>query len=133
MPRRCTVCDHAERAEIDRALIRGTPLRDIAGHYGLTKSAVERHQKEHLPKVLMAAHEAEERVTAAALLRDLRRLQRRAEAILDRADGDDDALALKAVAELRQLIAAALKGIETVELEARLDALEQTLNPVQTT
>ena len=132
MPRRCTVCDHSERAEIDRTLIRGTPLRDIAGRFRLTKSAVERHQKEHLPKLLTDAAEAEERTTAAALLSDLRRLQRRAEAILDRAEGTDDVLALKAVAELRQLVSVALKGVETVVLEERLDTLERTLSPKRT-
>jgi transposase-like protein len=132
MPRRCTVCDHTARADVDRALVRGAALRDVAGQYGLSKSAVERHQKEHLPRVLTDAAAEEERTTAAALLADLRRYVARAEGILERADGKDDALALKALAELRQLVTVALKGVETTELEERLDSLEKTLTPKRT-
>jgi len=41
----CSVCSHANRKEIDLALVRGTSLRDIAGQFGVSRSAVDRHKK----------------------------------------------------------------------------------------
>ena len=57
MPQTCTVCRHPRRGEIDRALVSAGPLRDIAGRFGVSKSAVERHKAEHLPAVLARAKE----------------------------------------------------------------------------
>jgi methylthioribose-1-phosphate isomerase len=130
--RRCTVCAHDERAAIDRALVRGAPFREVAAQYKLTKSAVERHHKQHVPQLLRDAAESEaaeeERLTAAALLKDLRELQRTARRLGIKAEkGGDLQTALRAVAELRGLLAVGLRGVETAELEERLDALEATL------
>ena len=49
----CTVCSHADVDEIDAALAAGTPLRQIGERYGLTKDAVQRHKKAHLPGALV--------------------------------------------------------------------------------
>jgi hypothetical protein len=133
--RPCTVCDHAERAEIDKALVRGTPYRNIAERFGLSVGALSRHKGAHLPKLLTEAAEAEaeavkeeERLTAAALLNDLRDLQQTARRLGQKAEDEGDlATALRAVAELRGLLAVGLKGVETAELEERLDALEDAL------
>lgn len=53
MPRRCTICDHPTREAIDQALVAGQPLRDIAGHYRLSKSALARHKESHAPPALI--------------------------------------------------------------------------------
>jgi hypothetical protein len=53
MPRRCTVCDHPNRDTIDQALVAGQALRDIAGHYHLSKSALARHKENHAPPTLI--------------------------------------------------------------------------------
>ncbi len=42
MNKRCTVCNHPERPEIDRALLHGQPLRRLAAQYGLSPSALSR-------------------------------------------------------------------------------------------
>lgn len=44
----CTVCTHAKSAEIDAALLDGTPLRVIAGTFGVSRSAAGRHKTNHL-------------------------------------------------------------------------------------
>ena len=44
MPRLCTRCAHPQRAEIDGALVAGRTIRDIAGQFGIRKSAVARHK-----------------------------------------------------------------------------------------
>jgi hypothetical protein len=42
--RTCTVCRDPKRAEIDAALATGTPLRDIAGRFSVSTSALDRHR-----------------------------------------------------------------------------------------
>jgi hypothetical protein len=56
MARPCTVCSHPKRAEIDEAILSGTAIRDIAGQWGLGKSAVDRHRS-HLGTALVEAQE----------------------------------------------------------------------------
>jgi transposase len=64
MPRTCTICTHPERAAIDKALVDGQPYRDIAGRYGTSKTALQRHKEDHLRELVtqakqrQAAHEA---------------------------------------------------------------------------
>jgi hypothetical protein len=48
MANTCHVCRHATRASIDAALQQGVPLRQIAGQYGPSRSALQRH-KAHVP------------------------------------------------------------------------------------
>jgi hypothetical protein len=60
MPRTCTVCGPPERHAIEKALVAGGAYRDIAGRYGLTKSAVERQKAEHLPVALVRGEAARE-------------------------------------------------------------------------
>jgi len=76
MARVCTVCAHAEREAIDKLLIAGVALRDIAGRYGLSKSSLERHKANHVPAALAQAKEAAEVAQADDLLGELRKLQK---------------------------------------------------------
>lgn len=57
MPRTCLACKHPIRTQIDRALANGTPLRDIAGQFGISRSALDRHE----PHIALAITKAEER------------------------------------------------------------------------
>jgi hypothetical protein len=58
MPRHCTICDHPSRDAIDQALVAGQSLRDIAGQYHLSKSALARHKERHAPPALI--HDTED-------------------------------------------------------------------------
>jgi hypothetical protein len=49
MPRMCSVCTHPARIAIDDRLEAGQSLRDVAGQYLLSKSALDRHKAGHLP------------------------------------------------------------------------------------
>ena len=87
MPRRCTVCAHEEAEAIDKALVGGEPYRSVANRYeSLSQAAVQRHQENHLPATLAKAREAEEVAHADNLLEQVRGLQGRALAILDKAE-----------------------------------------------
>jgi hypothetical protein len=60
MPRRCTVCDHPQRHNIDEALVTGAPYRSVAKQFSLSESAVYRHKTEHVPAHLLKARKLEE-------------------------------------------------------------------------
>src|SRR5207248_6485711 len=88
MPRVCTVCAHPERAAIDRALVAGEGPYALARRYSpLSEPALRRHKKDHLPATLALARDAGEVARADDLLGQVRDLQRRALAILERAEG----------------------------------------------
>jgi hypothetical protein len=52
MPRRCTICDHPERADIDKALVAGEPFRNIARRSGTSVSSLHRHRQSHIVELL---------------------------------------------------------------------------------
>ncbi len=104
MPRRCSICNHPKRTAIDNALVSGTSVRDIAGQYGVSKSAVYRHKK-HIPEALTKAQAAEEAAQADDLLGEIRRLQGKASGILAKAEGAGDLpTALRAIREARECL-----------------------------
>lgn len=127
MPRRCSICEHDERERIDRALVgRDASYRAIAGDYGLSESAVQRHASDHLPRALVRAREVGEAITAAELTAHLVGLYNRARRILDRAErSEDDRLALQAIREARGVLAVGLRSVEANEIERRIYELER--------
>lgn len=132
MARACSVCEHPDRREIDRALVLGTvSIRDIAGQYRISRSALSRHKAAHIPKLVQAAESA--RATQAAtsgreLIDELEALRGRVRAILDRAEaGGELRVALQAVRELRETIKAQSELGVQADLEARVDELERML------
>lgn len=112
MPQRCTVCDHAARAEIDRALVEGrTSAATVARRYDLVKTSVERHAKNHLPAALAASQRAAEVAQGDTLLAKLEAMTAETQAVLRVAKREKDHhLTLKAIGHLEKQL----------ELQARL-------------
>ncbi len=105
MPRTCTISAHPERDAIDAAIIAGTSLRDIAGRFTVSKSALARYRSDRLPATLIQAKEAEDVTHADDLLAQVRDLQSRALTILDTAETAGDLkTALAAIREARGCI-----------------------------
>lgn len=132
MAGKCSVCEHPARREIDRALVLGTAsIRDIAGQYGISRSALSRHKAAHIPRLVEAAQSAAEAQAATSgreLLDELETLRGRVRAILDKAEeGGELRVALQAVRELRECIKAQAELGVQAELEARVDELERLL------
>ena len=92
MPRKCSACSHPQRGDIDAAVVADQePLRAIAGRYGLSYSALQRHKAEHLAEGLargaeivqakragitaMIAAKAAERAESDAAVTDARNIQ----------------------------------------------------------
>jgi hypothetical protein len=48
MPRKCSICRHPKRHQIEADLQAGSPYRDVARQYGLSKDAVSRHRASHV-------------------------------------------------------------------------------------
>ena len=71
MGRRCSICTHDRRAEIDEALAVGGKYRDIAERYAVTLAAIGRHAGKHLPLYLARAADAAEVAAADVLLERL--------------------------------------------------------------
>lgn len=86
MPRACTVCTHAEMEAIDRALVGGTSLRDIAAQYNVSKTALGRHSTTHLSKALATVREERGVKSAGKVLDRVERLANRLEKMLDDLD-----------------------------------------------
>lgn len=98
MPLVCTCCTHPNREMIDRALVAGTSLRDIAGQFGVSKSAVERHKADHLPAMLVKSEEARQVAHADDLLREANRLYAVATTVMEQGQKSKDyGVVLKAV------------------------------------
>ncbi len=112
MPRTCTVCQHEGRDEIDRALVSGESSYALADRYSsLSRPAIQRHRENHLPTRLVLAEKAAEVAQADNLLDQVRDLQGRALAILDKAE---------ATGELRTALSAIREARGNLELLAKL-------------
>ncbi len=96
---------------MDAALIAGTPLRDIACHFGVGRMAVQRHAAEHLLAELVKAQQAEEVSRATDLLALAMDRDTKALALLARAEAEDD---------LKTAVQALRVSLVSLELLARL-------------
>jgi hypothetical protein len=103
MPRRCSVCTHPDRENIDEALVGATAISAISAKYrDISEDALGRHKANHLPAKLIMAEKAKEVAQADSLLEQVRDLQGRALAILDQAEMSGDLrTALGAIREAR--------------------------------
>lgn len=60
MARPCTVCNHASRADIDKALVDGLAFRAIAERFEVGRHALHSHKRQHLGRMLAkVAHQVE--------------------------------------------------------------------------
>lgn len=47
--RPCTICNHPERDQIDRAIVNGDNFTVLSSNFGLTRQALIRHREKHIP------------------------------------------------------------------------------------
>lgn len=127
MARTCTICSHEDRSAIDHALIRRTAYRDIARQHEVSKDALSRHVKDHLPQELTRAERARQAEEADQLLNEVRTLQVYTARLMNQAEAagpDFWGILLRAVREQRGNIELRLKAKEWDELEGRIEELE---------
>ena len=123
MPRRCTICTHKKRSDIDQALVERRPFRHIAAQFDVSTSALVRHHDDHLPAALVKAQAAAEAAQADALLTQVVDLRDKALGVLSKAEAAEDLrAAVSAIREARGCVellgklAGQLKDAPTVNL-----------------
>src|SRR5215208_54614 len=86
MPRRCSICSHKHVDSINRMLLKGMTHSEIVSlDPGISRSALARHAKNHVPKELTRAEDARVKINAKGLLQDLERLAAMADIALEEA------------------------------------------------
>lgn len=102
----CSVCVHAEREAIDKALAAAATTNRIAAkRFGLSAAAVQRHRTGHLLPTLAAASTARNLANGNALLAEVERYRKRGEKLLKKAeDGNDLRAAASLLRELRGFV-----------------------------
>jgi len=86
MPRKCTVCQNPQREDIDKALVSCESIRDISGRFEISRAALDRHKKSHLPERLQLANQAEGERQAVNVLAELQACLERARRLADACD-----------------------------------------------
>lgn len=118
MSRLCTVCNHPQRQEIDLALFKhATGYRDIARRYGLDKSSLLRHERNHLNLTWELSKGIQAMLSGDNLLEMLGKWHERMEQQYQNAD---------ASANIMAAVATARTGISAIESFARI-TVETTL------
>ena len=122
MPRRCTVCDHPQREEIDKQLVCGEPYRTIADRFRLSKTALLRHKESHIPDALVEAQDAGEVAQADGLLAQVKALQAEAQDILGEA---------RAAGDLKTALRGIGQALSCLELLSKIEGRLQDQQSVQ--
>jgi hypothetical protein len=66
MPGLCSVHQHTHRDEVDAALIRGRSYRSLEKRYGLARSSLARHKRDHLAAELALGRRCASRTSTLA-------------------------------------------------------------------
>ena len=108
--RKCSICNHDRRQEIEHALLRGESHRVVAQQFTVSRGAVARHLK-HISAALTQARKLGEVEDGKSIFIQLRELKIQAGQIKARADRAGD---------YRTSLLALREETRLVELEARL-------------
>jgi hypothetical protein len=98
------VCASTERESINKALVAGEPLRNIAKRVSLSPAGLLRH-KNHLSQSIVKAADRREEWLGDNLLDEMRRVQRKAWELLAKTESDGDHRAsIVALREVRECL-----------------------------
>src|SRR5438067_4671397 len=89
MPRKCSVCVHGQRGDIEQALLSGDSYRTVAQRWVVSRDAVVRHRR-HLATPFGRVQEAREALQAGSLLDQVHALTCVAERLKRKAEEDAD-------------------------------------------
>jgi len=128
MPRTCLACSSPDRSAIEKSLVSGEPLRNIAKRVSISPAGLLRH-KSHVARSIVKASERREEQLGDNLLDEMRRVQQKAWELLAKTESEGDhrasIVALREVREclesLGQMLGKAANG-SPVTLEQVLEA-----------
>lgn len=129
----CQICNHPNRLEIDREIVKGISHTKIARMFNVSNQSVRAHAHNHLSRQMVKHQEIQERLQSQGLLDEIEELLKRSKHILRKAEKDNKLnIALSAIRETRGTlellcrIAATMHQIRAQELEqARLEQEEE--------
>jgi len=119
--RTCTVCSHPKLLNIDRQLLRGDTLKNIAHRFHLSEDAVGRHRR-HMRTAMLKAEAAAEKtdlIYGQTLIDEVKAIKADAERLQLEAEGRRD---------IRGALQAIRERVSIVELQAKLMGEIQTGN-----
>lgn len=96
MPRRCSICDHDARDEINRELAAGGAIGTIAAVFGASPDALKRHKANHFMPAQRDRLASDPELAHVDVLSEMRTLYRRMGEFLAKAEAADDWPAVKA-------------------------------------
>jgi CMP-2-keto-3-deoxyoctulosonic acid synthetase len=118
MPPTCSICIHAKRSEIDRVLLAGDSLRNIAKQFAVTSAALNRHKTNHLAQRLAQVAKRNEQAdirTAIDVVGQLSAINGVALSVLKEArEAGDGELALRAIDRIQKQIELQAKLIDLI-------------------
>lgn len=105
MSRTCTICTHPQRTQIEAAITAGTSYRNIAKHFTIGFSSVNRHASEHIQEIIKQTQVAKEEAHGLDVVKQLQVINGITLAILQEArTGKMHALALSAIDRVQKQI-----------------------------
>ena len=119
MSRRCTICDHPDRVQIETRLLENAPLRNIAERFGISTTALHRHKESHITARLASAHAAQEATDAGTIMDRLRALNAEVRELLTQA---------KAAKDIELVLKVLTRAEVQLALEARLLSEQQVID-----
>lgn len=125
MAQPCSICTHPRRQEIDTAIVSHQSNRAIARQFDVSKDAVARHRKDHLPCKLVKAADAKERRDAEKLLDLMDELLTDAKDVIKSAKkSKDHRTLLLGIREGRETASRLLELTMIADIEKRIKYLE---------
>ena len=104
MPQTCLACSSPQRTAIDKALVAGEPLRNIAKRVSISPAGLLRHKSHVAHAIVKAGAQREERL-GHSLLDEMRRINRKAWELLARTESEGDHRgAIVALREVRECL-----------------------------
>jgi hypothetical protein len=110
---RCTICGDSRRLLIDRKLVSGCAVAEVARFFTVDYACLVRHNNHHLTRQLAKCYEQRSMVEGYDLLDKIEGMMDQAQEMYDRNVKIDDALSLKCLSEIRA----------TIDLLARISAM----------
>jgi hypothetical protein len=104
MPRKCSICVHEQRSEIERSVVAGGSYRTVAKQFGVSRDAVVRHRR-HLTAAAPNSLQIEQIFQSGSLVEQLCGLTAEARHLKEKAEiAGDYRTALAAVRELCRIV-----------------------------
>ena len=103
----CTICNHPQRVEIDKALISGATYREIAQRFGVSRDALYRHRKNgHIAEQIAKVAKKKEIKQAKEIVAAVEKKERKETADVDKLLGIVEGL----LGECLRMVKGAVEG-----------------------